>query len=217
MHCESNIWLTFFWWAVFSTSENLTLTKASRSKAATPPAEALAPLSRLFLTPPRPPLICLAFFPVVFLIALSPIFLRGEAFFTAAVFFLDFPAWVFRFFVAGVFKAFMGGDFRVFRIGDFRPFRFAAFEALAEVAGAFNTVFLIPGFAMEIFLAPALADFLAASEFGATMVLMSCLFAGQWDTERDFIEIDKISLIDNIVFVLNFPVVFSTCLKYIPH
>ena len=163
MHSESNIWLTFFWWAVFSSSENLTLTNASRSKAATPPAEAFAPPSRLFLAPPRPPLIviCLAFFPVVFLIALSPIFLRGEAFFTAAGFFLDFPAWVFgffmdgvfRFFMAEVFKAFMGGDFRVFRVGDFRPFRFTAFEALAEVAGAFNTVFLIPGFAMEIFLA----------------------------------------------------------------
>ena len=33
-HHESNILLTFFWWAVFSSSENLTLTKASRSKAA---------------------------------------------------------------------------------------------------------------------------------------------------------------------------------------
>ena len=155
-------------------------------------------------------IICLAFFPVVFLIALSPIFPRGEAFFTAARFFLDFTAGVFRFFMAGVFRAFtdglfrafmagdfrafMAGDFRVFRAGDFRAFRFEAFEALAEVAGAFNTVFLIPGFAMEIFLAPALADFLEAAEFGAAMVLTSCLFAGQWDTERDFIEMDKIFL-----------------------
>ena len=200
MHSESNIWLTFFWWAVFSSAENLTLMNASRSKAATPPAEALAV--------PRPPLIiiCLAFFPVVFLIALSPIFLRGEAFFTATGFFLDFID----------FRAFMAaGDLWVFRVGDFRAFRLAAFEALAEVAGAFNTVFLIPGFAMEIFLAPALADFLAAAEFGATMVLMSCLFAGQWDSERDFIEMDKISLIDNIVFVQNFQLVFPSRFKYI--
>ena len=114
-----------------------------------------------------------------------------------------------------IFLRFLAGVFRVFRVGDFRPFRFAAFEALAEVAGAFNTAFLIPGFAMAIFLAPALADFLEAAEFGAAMVLTSCLLAGQWDTERDFIEMDKISLISNIVFVLNFQVVFSTCLKYI--
>merc|ERR1719430_2117324 len=139
--------------------------KSSRSKAATPPAEASALPSRLFLTPPRPPLIviCLAFFPVVFLIALSPIFLSEEAFFTAAGFFLDFTA----------------GDFRLFRVGDFRAFRLAAFEALAEVAGAFITVFLIPGFAMGVFLAPALAAFLGAAEFGAAMVLTSGLFGGQ--------------------------------------
>merc|ERR1719500_343308 len=49
-----------------------------------------------------------------------------------------------------IFRAFMAGDFRVFRVGDFGAFRFAAFEALAEVAGAFNTAFLIPGFAMAI-------------------------------------------------------------------
>ena len=209
MHSESNIWLTFFWWAVFSSAENLTLMNASRSKAATPPAEAFAPPSRLFLAPPRPPLIvvCLAFFPVVFLIALSPIFLRGEAFFMAAGFFLDFTAAVFRFLMAGV--------FRVFRVGDFEAFMFAAFEALAEVAGAFNTVFLIPGFAMEIFLAPALAAFLGAAEFGAAMVLMSGLFAGQWSTVRDFIEMDKISLVDTIAFVLNFQFVFPSCFKYI--
>ena len=127
----------------------------------------------------------------------------------------DFMDGFFRVFMAGDFRAFMAGDFRVFRVGDFGAFRFAAFEALAEVAGAFNTAFLIPGFAMAIFLAPALADFLEAAEFGAAMVLTSCLLAGQWDNERDFIEMDKISLKSNIVFVLNFPVVFSTCLKYI--
>ena len=169
MHSESNIWLTFFWWAVFSSAENLTLMNASRSKAATPPAEALAPPSRFFLAVPRPPLIiiCLAFFPVVFLIALSPIFLRGEAFFTAAGFFLDL-------------------------------------------------VFLIPGFVMEIFLAPALAAFLEAAEFGAAMILTSGLFAGQWSTVRDFVQMDNISLIDNIVFVQNFQLVFPSCFKYIP-
>ena len=87
----------------------------------------------------------------------------------------------------------------------------SGFEALAEVAGAFNTAFLIPGFAKAIFLAPALADFLEAAEFGAAMVLTSCLLAGQWNTERDFIEMDNISVICDIVFVLKFPVVFSMC------
>ena len=80
-------------------------------------------------------------------------------------------------------------DFRVFRVGDFRAFRLAAFEALAEIAGAFDTiflaVFLVTGLAMGIFLAPALATFLEAAEFGAAMVLTSDLFAGQWDTVKD--------------------------------
>ena len=125
------------------------------------------------------------------------------------------PGFAMAIFLAPALADFMDGFFRAFRIGDFGAFRFAAFEALAEVAGAFNTAFLIPGFAMAIFLAPALADFLEAAEFGAAMILTSCLLAGQWDTERDFFEMDKISLISNIVFVLNFPVVFSTCLKYI--
>ena len=110
-----------------------------------------------------------------------------------------------------IFLRFLAGVFRVFRVGDFEAFMFAAFEALAEVAGAFNTAFFIPGFAMAIFLAPALADFLEAAEFGAAMVLTSCLLAGQWDTERDFIEMDNISVICDIVFVLNPPVVFSMC------
>ena len=123
--------------------------------------------------------VCLAFFPVaVFLVALSPIFLRREAFFTAAGFFLDFTAGVLRFFMAGVFRA----------------FRLAAFEALAEVAGAFTTVFLIPGFAMGVFLAPALAAFLEAAEFGAAMVLTSGRFGGQWDTVQGFFKMDNISM-----------------------
>ena len=125
------------------------------------------------------------------------------------------PGFAMAIFLAPALADFMDGFFRAFRIGDFGAFRFAAFEALAEVAGAFNTVFLIPGFAMEIFLAPALAAFLGAAEFGAAMVLMSGLFAGQWSTVRDFIEMDKISLIDNIVFVQNFQLVFHSCFKYI--
>ena len=68
-----------------------------------------------------------------------------------------------------IFLRFLAGVFRGFRVADFEAFRFAAFEALAEVAGAFNTVFLIPGFAMGIFLAPALAAFLEAAAFGAAM------------------------------------------------
>merc|ERR1719158_574746 len=110
---------------------------ASRSKA----AEALAPPSRLSLALSRPP--------IVFFIALSPIFFRGDAFFTAAGLFLDFTA--------GVFRVFMAGDFRVFLAGDFRAFT----EVLAKAAGALSTtflaVFLISGFSMGIFLASALA------------------------------------------------------------
>merc|ERR1719158_2534721 len=120
---------------------------ASRSKA----AEALAPPSRLSLALSRPP--------IFFFIALSPIFFRGDAFFTAAGLFLDFTA------------------------GDFRAFRLAVFEVLAEAAGALSTtflaVFLIPGISMGISLAPALAAFLEAAEFGGAMVWTSDLFAGQ--------------------------------------
>merc|ERR1719158_1780079 len=130
---------------------------ASRSKA----AEALAPPSRLSLALSRPP--------IVFFIALSPIFFRGDAFFTAAGLFLDFTA--------GIFRLFMAGDFRVFMAGDFGAFRVAVFEVLAEAAGAFSTtflaVFLIPGISMGISLAPALAAFLEAAEFGGAMVWTS--------------------------------------------
>merc|ERR1719249_444429 len=98
--------------------------------------------------------------------------------------FLVFRVGDFRAFMVGVFLVFRVGDFRFFTVGDdFRVFRLAAFEALAEVAGDFNTIFLavllVAGLAMGIFLAPALAAFLEAAEFGAVMVLMSGLFAGQ--------------------------------------
>lgn len=89
------------------------------------------------------------------------------------------------------FARFLGGIagvFRAFRVGDFRAFRLADFEALADVAGALNTtclaVFLIPCFAMGIFLTTALADFVEASEFGAAMVWTSYLFAGQGETVK---------------------------------
>merc|ERR1719447_2369246 len=107
---------------------------------------------------------------------------------------------VFLVFRVGVLRAFMVGVFLVFRVGDFRVFTLAALEALAEVAGDFNTIFLavllVAGLAMGIFLAPALAAFLEAAEFGAAMVLTSGLFAGQWDTVKDQIQMNKISLID---------------------
>ena len=78
----------------------------------------------------------------------SPIFLRGEAFFTPAGFFL-------------------------------KPF-----EALAEV----------PGLAVGVFLAPALAVFMGAAEFGAAIVLTFCLLGGQWDAVQDFFKMDNISM-----------------------
>ena len=86
------------------------------------------------------------------------------------------------------FARFLGGIagvFRAFRVGDFRAFRLADFEALADVAGALNTtclaVFLIPCFAMGIFLTTALADFVEASEFGAPWFgrLISLLVRGR--------------------------------------
>ena len=48
----------------------------------------------------------------------------------------------------------------------------------------FLAVFLIPGFSMGISLAPALAAFLEAAEFGGAMVWVSDLFAGQRETAK---------------------------------
>ena len=115
---------TFFWWAVFSSSENLTFTNASRSNAPTPPAEAFPAPPRVFLALPLID-ISLPFFPRVFLIIFSPVFLRGVVAFFAGVF-LEL----------GVFGVFL-------------------------VAGA--------DLADKAFLAPALAAFLEAAEFGAAM------------------------------------------------
>ena len=112
---------TFFWWAVFSSSENLIFTNASRSNVPAPPAEAFP---RVFLALPLID-ISLSFFPRVFLIIFSPVFLRG----VVAVF-------VGVFLELGVFGVFL-------------------------VAGA--------DLADKAFLAPALAAFLEAAEFGAAM------------------------------------------------
>ena len=166
---------TFFWWAVFSRSENLTLTNASRSKAAKPPV--FAPPPRVFLAPPRVFLALpladnsLPFFPRVFLIILDPVFLRVdlEAFFAGAGVFLEVPGLFF--------------NLPVHRVGVFMVFFFArAALALAEEAGVFFAAFLILGLEVEAFLAPALAAFLEAAEFGGAILLTSDLFAGPRET-----------------------------------
>ena len=79
----------------------------------------------------------------------------------------------------------------VHKVGVFRVFFVArAALAMAEEAGAFVevffAVFLIPGLLVDVeaFLAPALAAFLEAAEFGAAIVLRSSLFAGQRQTVK---------------------------------
>ena len=149
---------------------------ASRSKLARPPpAEAFAAPPRVFLAIPLIP-IWLTFFAGLFLIILAPTFFKEEAFFAGAVVFLELSGLVF--------------NLPVHKVGVFRVFFVArAALALAEEAGAlvgvFFAAFLIPGLEVEAFLAPALAAFLEAAEFGGAMLLTSDLFAGQRETVQN--------------------------------
>ena len=91
-------------------------------------------------------------------------FFREEAFFAGVVVFLE---------LSGL----------VFKVGVFRVIFFArAALALAEEAGVFFAAFLILGLEVEAFLAPALAAFLEAAEFGGAILLTSDLFAGPRET-----------------------------------